>query len=75
MAAVEGAGVLPLELEVGLCDCSLVLSWVDDIVAGWEVMQAVCQGWISPLGAVLAVRYQSGDVLAPDWTSLDRCFG
>lgn len=34
VAAVDGAGVLPLELVVGLCDCSLVLSWVDDIVAG-----------------------------------------
>lgn len=36
MADVDGAGVLPLELDVGLCDCSLVLSWVEDMVASLE---------------------------------------
>lgn len=33
VAAVEGAGVLPLETVVGLSECSLVLSWAEDILA------------------------------------------
>lgn len=47
MADVDGAGVLPLELEVGLCDCSLVLSWVEDMVASLEGGGAVVIRWIS----------------------------
>lgn len=39
--AFEGVGVLPVEewVVVGLCDCSLVLSWLVDIVTGWDPMQ------------------------------------
>lgn len=36
-AAVVDAGVLPSEPEpaLGLCDCSLALSWVEDMFAVW----------------------------------------
>lgn len=41
-AAVVDAGVLPSEPEpaLGLCDCSLALSWVEDMFAG---VCAVCR--------------------------------
>lgn len=50
VAAVEDAGVLPLEAVVGLCDCSLaLLSWLEDILAG----QACRQGLVVRGGFVL----------------------
>lgn len=37
-APLEGAGVFPFEPEGGLWDCSLLLSWVEDMaVAGWPI--------------------------------------
>lgn len=51
-APLEGAGVFPFEPDGGLWDCSLLLSWVEDMaVAGWLADWLACSnaGGSSPI--------------------------
>lgn len=71
VAAVDGAGVLPLEEVVGLCDCSLaLLSWLEDILAGSSRQGLLTAGLLScRVPSWVASRSTGSIQTSTEWSS------